>query len=451
MQGDAQKQVRNAALFAGLPPSRGVSGAGVPNKYKGKQHEYFESPTTAYIWQNAQYASNYFQARVQGIIPGTFEDERGAYIRSMDIVEQTTGAKMPNDYQSVYFQDTRIKGLYTGAKLTYAGNTWLAISPFNVADPLSSAVIRRCNAVWKHLDYYGNVKSEPFIFHDGRASATANEYLDWDVIPNWYQKCVMQLNDDTRELAYNRRIVLGSSVVEVRGLVDFISDFTGQNKEENEEPEPSHVMFFDVQFQQPIEADDMERGIAGAKNFSWVITVSGADRMQSGTSQKLTVASIRNNEEPDTDKHPVSYLYTSSDTSVLTVDQEGIVTGVGDGTAIVRVYLEQNQSIAGTMVIRVSAAAPNADMVFLPDMPEELKQFQTYNGLVKTVLGGANVASDIEMTAYGATENCEIHFDKTVGMLRITCYEASDVPLSLVFKDTLNNLTETRNIRLGGY
>lgn len=451
MQGDAQKQIRNAALFAGLPPSRGMSGEGGKNKYQGKQHEYFESPTSAYIWQNAQYASNFFKARVQGIIPGAFEDERGAYIRSMDIVEQTTGAKMPNDYQSVYFQDNRIKGLYTGAKLTYAGNTWLAISPFNIADPMSSAVIRRCNAVWKHLDYYGNVKSEPFIFHDGRASATANEYLDWDVIPNWYQKCVMQLNDDTRELAYNRRIVLGSSVVEVRGLVDFISDFTGQNKEENEDPEPSHVMFFDVQFQQPIEADDMERGIAGAKNFSWVITVSGAEQMQEGTAQRLTVASLRNSEAPDTDKHPVNYLYESSDTSVLTVDEEGNVTGVGEGTAEVRVYLAQNQSIVGAMAIRVSATAPQADMVFMPELPEELKQFQTYTGLVRIMRGGAQVASDIEMTVYGAKDNCEINYDKTGGMLRITCYEASEIPLSIVFKDYLNGLTETRNIRLGGY
>ena len=104
-----------------------MPGVGGQDKYTGKQFEYFESPTTAYIWDNAQYAANYFKAKVQGIIPGTFETERGAYIRSMDIVEQTTGAKMPNDYQAIYFQDTRIKGLYTGAKVKYAGNTWLAI------------------------------------------------------------------------------------------------------------------------------------------------------------------------------------------------------------------------------------------------------------------------------------------------------------------------------------
>ena len=152
-----------------------MPGVGGPYKYTGKQHEYFENPTTEYIWENSKYASNYYKAWVQGVIPGTFDTERGAYIRSMDIVEQTTGAKMPNDYQSIYFQDTRIKGLYTGAKVKYAGNTWLAISPFNVSDPLSSSVVRRCNAVWKHLDYYGNVLSEPFIFHDGRAQATASD------------------------------------------------------------------------------------------------------------------------------------------------------------------------------------------------------------------------------------------------------------------------------------
>lgn len=450
MQWDAKSAIKNIALFANTSPSP-VPGVGGPNKYTGKQFEYFEEPTSEYVWEYAQYASNYFKATVQGVIPGTFETERGAYIRSMDIVEQTTGAKMPNDYQTIYFQDTRIKGLYTGAKVKYAGNTWLAISPFNIADPMTQAVIRRCNAVWKHLDYYGNVLSEPFVFHDGRASATANEYLDWSVIPNWYQKCVMQLNDNTKELAYNRRIVLGSSVVEVRGLVDFVTDFSGDNTEGNLEPEPSHVMFFDVQYQQPTEIDDMERGIADGKAFSWVIKPSLANAVQIGTSQTISVTSLRNNEAPDTETYPVSYLFSSSDESVATVDANGVVTGVGEGTATITVTLEQNPDITAEVEIAVSSEDQAAEFNFAPELPAKLKQLQKYSGVVSVWKNGVQVDTPISVSAVGSTQSASVSFDGTNNSLLIESWEAASLPLSIVFTAEEYALTYTHAIRLEGF
>lgn len=450
MQGNAGKAIKDVALFAGSPPSP-MPGVNGPNKYTGKQHEYFEAPTTAFVWENAKYAANYFKAQVQGVIPGEFTDERGAYIRSMDIVEQTTGAKMPNDYQSVYFQDTRIKGLYTGAKVKYAGNTWLAISPFNIADPLMRAVIRRCNAIWKHLDYYGNVIVEPFIFHDGRASATANEYLDWSVIPNWYQKCVMQLNDSTKELAYNRRIVLGSSVVEVRGLVDFVTDFSGETTEDNANPEPSHVMFFDVQYQQPTDNDDMERGIANGKMFSWVITPSFAATMGVGESQTITASSIRNGEQPDTENHPVSYLFSSSDESVLTVDENGVVTSVKEGTATITVALEQNTEITATAEITVTAEQIAAEFVFTPELPDSLKQLQQYQGYVSVRQGATVISASVEMQLFGENGNASAAFDDSDNSLSIKCWKPSDTPISLVFTANEHNLKFTKQIMLEGF
>ena len=449
MQGKARAAMRNVALFAGTRPSP-VPGDGGPYKYAGKQFEYFENPTSAFIFENAKYAANYYKAEVQGIMPGTFETKREAYIRSSDVVEQTTGSKMPNDYQVIYFQDTRIRGLYTGAKVKYGGNTWLAISPFNVADPMSSAVVRRCNAVWKHLDYYGNVLAEPFVFQDGRAQSTANEYLDYSVIPNWYQKCVMQLNDDTKELAYNRRIVLGSSVVEVRGLVDVITDFSGQTNEETGLPEPSHVIFFDAQFQEPIEIDDMENGIAGGKAFSWIIKPSFSASMGVNSTQTISVGSLRNNEAPDTEKHPVSYLFSSSDENVLTVDENGIVTSVGEGTATVAITLEQNPNIKAIVEITVTAETPQAEFVFTPKLPTTMKQMQTYTGTVSVMQGGTEIETPIKMTAHGGTQAADAVFDSDGNTLSIQSYQASNMPLSLVFNANEHGLTYTANIQLEG-
>ena len=452
MADSTQKSIRNVGLFAGVRPTPAPApGIGGNYKYTGKQYEYFEQPTTAFIFENSQYASNYYEAQVQGIMPGDFETERGAYIRSMDVVEQTTGTKMPNDYQAIYFQDTRIKGLFTGAKVKFAGNTWLAISPFNISDPLASSVIRRCNAIWKHLDYYGNVLCEPFIFHEGRAHATASDYSDYGVLPRWYQRCAMQLNEQTKELAYNRRIVLGSSVIEVRGLVDFITDFSGQNNEESGNAEPAHVMFFDAQYQEPTEIDDMERGIAGGKAFSWVITPSFSDNMGVNGTQKITATSLRNGEAPDTENHPISYTYFSMNPSVLTVSASGTVTAVSEGTASVKVALAQNPDIYAFAEITVTNELPQAEFVFTPELPTRMKQMQTYTGTVAVMQGGAEIETPITMAAYGATEAADAVFNSADNTLSITAYEPSQTPLSLVFRAEEQNLTYTANIRLEGF
>ena len=47
MQADVKKLIQNVALFAGMPPSP-MPGVGGPNKYTGKQYEYFEGPTASW-------------------------------------------------------------------------------------------------------------------------------------------------------------------------------------------------------------------------------------------------------------------------------------------------------------------------------------------------------------------------------------------------------------------
>ena len=261
----------------------------------------------------------------------------------------------------------------------------------------------------------------------------------------------MQLNENTKELAYNRRIVLGSSVVEVRGLVDFITDFSGQTNEETGQPEPSHVIFFDAQYQEPLKMDDMERGIAGGKSFSWVITPSFSASMGVNGTQTIHVGSLRNGEAPDTEKHPVSYLFLSSDSSVLSVDANGVVTSRKEGKATVTIALRQNKSIKATAEITVNAETQQAEFVFMPELPARMKQMQTYNGTVSVQQSGQIIETAISMTAHGGTQAADAVFNSAEGTLSIRAYEASDLPLSLVFKADEYGLTFTANIQLEGY
>ncbi|MBR3237373.1 MAG: hypothetical protein IKF99_02945, partial [Oscillospiraceae bacterium] len=171
---EIQKRIKNAAILAGRKQTPAPSSTPSASPYTGRQKQYFAQATDAHTWDAAKYASNYYAAQVQGCIPGDFSATRGAYLRTMDIIDHSTGEHLPGDWQAVYFQDAKIQGLYTGAKLYFAGNTWLCTAPRSVADSSGNAVIRRCTASWRYLDYYGNIKAEPFVWSKGPQSGTSN-------------------------------------------------------------------------------------------------------------------------------------------------------------------------------------------------------------------------------------------------------------------------------------
>lgn len=457
MQGNAfEKQVSDIALFAGTRLSPAYNPA-KPNPYRFRRKTYFEHSTNSFVWENAKYASNYYAAQVQGCIPGDFDAVRGANIRTMDIVEQSTGTQMPNEWQCVFFQDPRIKGLYTGAKLWYAGNVWLCTAPKSVASDSANAVIRRCNAIWNFIDYYGNVITEPFVWNKSNANATSNEYLDYNSIAHDYQRCCMQLNDKTRNIRHNQRVVLGNGVYQVSGIVDFISDF-GEVMDENGEfkqrqKSESHIMYFDLYKTEPLAGvDDMENEVADALKFGWKIGISADASLQVGKTVNLGAYSLRTDAESEdvlvesTDEHPISYSYHSLDESILTVDSEGNVTAVAAGSTYITVTLDQNDSIVGNFLFFVTEAATNW-LTLTPELPDSLRMYESATAEVRYTVNGTETTEGITLTATGPDDYCYSAALKD-GVININAYYPSDKPLVITVTAGVYSLT--RAIRLNG-
>jgi len=457
MQGNAfEKQVSDIALFAGTRLSPAYNPA-KPNPYRFRRKTYFEHSTNSFVWENAKYANNYYAAQVQGCIPGDFDAVRGANIRTMDIVEQSTGTQMPNEWQCVFFQDPRIKGLYTGAKLWYAGNVWLCTAPKSVASDSANAVIRRCNAIWNFIDYYGNVITEPFVWNKSNANATSNEYLDYNSIAHDYQRCCMQLNDKTRHIRHNQRVVLGNGVYQVSGIVDFISDF-GEVMDENGEfkqrqKSESHIMYFDLYKTEPLAGvDDMENEVADALKFGWKIGISAAQSVQVGQTVNLGAYSLRSDAEStdvpveSTDEYPISYSYHSLDDSVLTVDSEGNITAVAAGSTYITITLDQNDSIVGSFLFFVTEAARDW-LTLTPELPDSLRMFESVTAEVRYTVNGVETTEGITLTATGPNDYC---YSATLedGVLNINAYYPSDKPLVITITAGAYSLTKT--IRLNG-
>lgn len=455
---ELQKRMRNVAIMSGRKQTPAPSSTPSASPYTGRQRQYFAPATDAHTWDAAKYASNYYAAQVQGVIPGDFNATRGAYLRTMDLIDHSTGAELPNDWQVVYFQDSKIQGLYTGAKLEYAGNTWLCTAPRSVAESSGNATIRRCNAVWKHLDFYGNVLEEPFVWNKGPATNTANTYAAHNSLADAVQKCAMQLNEQTEQLRHNTRLMLGRSAYQLRGIIDFISDFTAPtapNSTEQKQSEPAHILYFDLEYSEPLASiDDTERGIAGGLAFSWTIGASGPREVQQGERVSLGLFSLRSDENgqdvpvTSTAEHPISYIVTSSDYNVLDCDLDGNVTGIEPGAATVTVALAQNPGIRTEIEITVTAAATAPELIISPDLPTSLRQQRTASAEVYLMESGQRSDAPITVTGSGPASYCYT-LKYEAGTLTLTCWEGSSTPLTITIKG--GDLTETRTISLRNF
>ena len=458
MQGTAfEKHMSDIALFAGTRFSPAYNPT-QPDPYRFRKHQYFDRSTDRFTWDNAKYASNYYAAQVQGCIPGDFDTVRGAYIRTMDIVEQSTGTQLPNEWQCVYFQDPRIDGLYTGAKLWYAGNTWLCTAPQNVASDHGNAVIRRCNAIWNYLDWYGNVKTEPFVWNKANANATSNEYLDYNTIAHDYQRCVMQLNADTKVFRHNQRVILGRSAYQISGIVDFVCDFSDTrdddgNYKQRQLSNESHIMYFDLYKTEPINGvDDMEREVADGLKFNWKICESCENGITVGQTINLGVYSLRSDAEStdvlveSTEEHPISYTYYSNNPSVLTVDSEGNITGHALGSAFVTVELDQNPSVKGVFLFFVKENAGEW-LTVTPTLPDVMQMSERYRAEIRRVVNGVETTDGITVTGSGPESYC-YSLEYSDGTLIIHAWKSSPVPLVVTIRTSLQ--TTTHSIRLKG-
>ena len=322
-----------------------VAGNGPTPKETGQLKQYMDGPARRMLEKMAPYATDFFGAEVQGLDPENFWKSGWYEIRAADTFPSAaiSESSRQSDWKTITFRRQDIDYLPTGAKVWFWQSCWLAYNPENIGGAFPTAVIRRCNRNWKRYDYYGNILSEPFVVERPSTRANANEYNSYQGLPKHYSNCVMQYNPQTMELRENDRVVMGQAVYAVRGLSDYILDFSTQENS-------VRLLHFSLYFQQPTERDDMENQIADGKAFSWVISVDGPREMGEGQTAQLTASSVRCGQAPDRE---VSYLWESL-SQALAVDENGNVTALEEGTGTIRCSLEQNPKIYADTSITVA-------------------------------------------------------------------------------------------------
>ncbi len=417
---DISKMAHTAGTLSGanwFPP---LNSAG---NTSGLQKQYFADETRAYAQQVGHLASNVFMADCQGLNPDDFFAWQKVKLRSIRAAQAQTGETMPEDWQRIYiFDPANLTYLPQGAMLKYNDNTWIVYKGKNISAIHGSAVVRRCNAVIHLLDWYGNIVTVPMSYAKMGTLGNAEHTTENTITSKNYMNCICQLNEYSWQFTENTRIILGNTAYAMRGLDNFTREYT-------DDPDSVHLLAFTIERTELQPYDSVEYQVADYGGFSWDIAVNWNNSMLVGTTQTLSVTSRRNGEAVEsTDENPISYVFESSDEEIATVDENGTVTGVGEGTVTITVSLAENPDITQTVEIEVPAAEAE-NVSFTTTIPAFLHEFDVITVSAAYFVSGEATDEPVEIlfsgpaaSAYSATKNGQNTY-------RIMCYHASTKPL----------------------
>lgn len=427
---ELNKIVQNTRLAGGFAP---LTPRNEPAEYSGKRYPYYEIITARHKEKMLKYASDFADAEIE------FPDENGNLvwvaerIRMANVVRPTSAIQRNfDDYKIITPENPDIGYLQIGAKVRACGSVWLVVNPDNISGGEGTAIVRRCNAAWNHLDYYGNVVSEPIVVENARANASNPDAQTDQQIASGYYNVTCQYNEFTRQANDNTRIILGddgnphenAKAYRITGYGNFFREFT-------EDSGSVRLLTFSIRVQTKAEdSDDLVRCVADGKNFSWNLRISGPASVSEDGSAVFSASSMRNGTTVvSTDENPVSYVWKVSDAETATITQDGTLHGVKPGTVTVTAYLEQNPSVYANVSVTVTSGFSRENALrFVGPVPDVMGPLDTAVLEAKYFENGREVPADIEYSFSGADENTYSH-GQTRGGVVVVCYGYSEAPL----------------------
>lgn len=426
-QSNLAKNIRSAKLssgdFARYIPTN------TPGQYADRQKTYFNRNSNTFRYHKLKYATDFVQARAKGLYADDPEGWTTCRIRIADVVRPSSAIQREfDDYKMIIMEDPRIEYVPQGTLFDVMGSMWLSWNPMNLSAEDGAGVIRRCKATWNHYDYYGNILKEPLIVDNTLSAANDGAYRTFVNETKGYFNITAQKNKYTTQLDNNSRIMLGTTAYRVTGYTDFLEEFTGDF-------DSVRLVKFTARFEELNERiDDVVNHIAGGLEFNWDITLSGIPNIYVGNTSELVPTSIRNGVEvTSTEENPISYIWTSSDENICTVDEYGVVTGTGAGVAVITCQLEQNPAIKDEIPVVVENSAGTKAVRFNGTLPAKMRYLDTAEISASYYEDGEETDTDVSFHFSGASTNAyTVNIDGNT--VRINCWGGSIEPLTITAK-----------------
>lgn len=424
------------AITNGLISSRSVKSYGNRPSGATPYPSNWATDTARYYATVGLYASNVFDAEIQGINQDDWYAWTPVKLRASLLVEPTTGDELSSTWQKIVVLDKNINYIPNGAYVRFNNSTWIVYNPENVAQEIGVAVVAKCITTYNNYDWYGNLVKTPMYFAKGMMLASEPFFQEYSILPDGYDHAILQLNEATKGIINNTRIILGKSAFVVSGLVDFAREFT-------DDEESVHVLRTDIRATETMPADDLINHVAEGDNLDVQIIVSGLDRVTEGMTSALTATMQRNGVLTEaTEEHPITYTWESSDESIATVDANGIVTAVSEGTCTITATLVQNESVQATFEMTVEGLVIQDYVAFVTAVPETMYAFDTLTVKASYFENGIETEDSVSYLITGCS--CEADGNELT-------LHASSAGTTIVITAESHGVSATKSITVEGF
>lgn len=274
--------------------------------------------------------------------------------------EQTVGHK----YIEMYPYDSPVlkKGDYVAFDYYDKDrkSVWLCLALNSDSEYEQIGKIRMCTNEVRFYNENGELLKIPCVF-DNKINSEKNTSLSNLKYINGITTIYMQLNKDSQQLKPNQRLIFGrqNAWTCFRIVSVGVDNFMNTVYFDNDSAKVLEITMEAAYVNE--ETDDLVNGIADANKFN--INLS-QDIVYGKVGESVTInASVIKNQDIIVNK---SISWNSSDESVATV-QNGVVTFISNGNAVITAYMEENTNVYSSCNIIVQEQeVPEYEVVFSP-------------------------------------------------------------------------------------
>lgn len=443
-QNQSEKYINGAILQSGGIPNVNTN---MPLQYADRQKQYMGDRSRMFALERAKFSTNFVKARVQGIAKHDFYRCFQTEVRLADMHTSPTSTQQTDDTKNILFKERKIDYFPLGAKLETMGSTWICTNPANLSGALTTAVIRRCNASYNLYDYYGNMLTEPIILEKVTMMGNDNDKPQNLVMMDGYFNVICQLNENTKQLGLNQRIILGSKAYHITGFNDFYQELSGDY-------DSTHILYYTVRIEEPNQNDDVPNHIANGKLYEFTAKIIGnTGEIKVGDTVDLKAVFLKLygeelKETQPTDEYSITWNWTSGNSEIATVNESGQVTAIADGTVQITAAMAQNTAVTAAVELVVNSVVIEPYVAFNGVIPQSIEQYDTATLTATFYENGVATDKPITWTFSGANERS---YTTTINgnSVEIYCVLADNIPLTVTAN--CEDKTISTNIALMGY
>lgn len=296
------------------------------------------------LWED----TNRIDAKVQEQDAYPFKDTYTEYEAWIDNIAEANIAinKSVSDFISIWFKDcshrTNYKGQYYKFSLDGINeDTYICYDTINPIAQMSECKVVRCNQVLTWADSNGKIHTMP-CYLGSDITSTNNQYSKDGTIPNARLIICLQATEYTKQIKQNQRFMFQHNSAFKVEEVDAYEQETGANGD------CTFVKLY-VAWSPIVPTDNTELNLCNYTNDVYAININQSDiSLIKGNTIQLTVTTIHNNKTED-----FKILWTSSDETIATVDENGFVTSVATGSCKITATMDGNANVSDNIDITI--------------------------------------------------------------------------------------------------